>query len=330
MIAALSLLVSLSCARGQFANAPAPELSADINGARSVQVFSGWPVLLRIRLIHPRLFDDSATPITLASDSGSWTTLLHLEVRDANGSTVFWPLTFLNSPASTLLLDSHNLGELVWTLSPAQTTALAAGDYTIAATWDSRAVTAPSAWKGVAHAVPLNVQVGSEPAILTTAQLEQRQRLLADYHLALGNAAEALNQIDALLLSDSNNIGGLSYQGAVLRQLGRNDEALAATRLAIGQVHARFPGASEPPRDLLAQQFELTQLLLPGRLNSVMVTNSNVALDWNTIAGEFYSVESTPDFNIWTVLATGLHADTNRMTWSTNRLENREFFRIGQ
>jgi tetratricopeptide (TPR) repeat protein len=76
----------------------------------------------------------------------------------------------------------------------------------------------------------------------------------AGYHLALGDAARAEAEIDAVLGDDPDDRKGLLWKGDLLEQAGRREEALAAYERGIAAYWAANPGAEEPPAALVARR----------------------------------------------------------------------------
>jgi len=321
-------MLSLPTVWARTAEPPRPELSASINDARAATIYSGWPLLLELSIAHSSLFDSNAVPIYLKADAGNWTSLIGIKIQNGGGVSVTWPLRLLNSPANTLTLDSDRMGELQWTLSPAQTAALPAGIYNVSVILDTSAQVNAITWKGAISFGPMKVEISPEPVPLPLAKLEQKQRTFVEYYLSLGDTVEALNQVNFLLNTDSNNVSGLTFKASILGQLNRNREALLAANQALAQIHLRNPHPAEPPAILLQQRAELTQLLRPGRINSAGITNGVLSLEWNASPGDTYNLESSTNLANWVIRALGLFAETNRFVWSTNRLLDQEFFRV--
>jgi hypothetical protein len=62
--------------------------------------------------------------------------------------------------------------------------------------------------------------------------------------------------------------------------------------------------------------------------SSIVVSNQIVTLQWQTIPGQKYQLESSTDLKGWIVEATNLIASINTFTWSTNVTRNLQFFRV--
>ena len=66
----------------------------------------------------------------------------------------------------------------------------------------------------------------------------------------------------------------------------------------------------------------------PFRLTSISRSNPNVALTWESIPGQIYRVENSPDFTNWMPLADNLTATGGNAGFSTNMSADAQFFRV--
>lgn len=66
----------------------------------------------------------------------------------------------------------------------------------------------------------------------------------------------------------------------------------------------------------------------PFRLLSIGMTNQVISLQWESASNRQYSVESSPDLNHWTSLATNLLADGTNFTFSANAADEMKFYRV--
>lgn len=307
--------------------AQAPVISIDVNGSGVSASAQGWPLVLEITLVHPELFGSPATPVTLRADQEYWAKFLRIEINNATGDAQSWALRLLNSPSNSITLDGDQMARLTWVLSPDQTMAIPADIYTLTVTLDSSGSLNQTTWKGKSESVPVELEITAGNSELNAAERENRCRILTRYYLSLGQSEEALQQVNLLLGFDPLSIGGLTMKGQVLRELGENRLALAAVEQALVQVKARFPNAAEPPRALYKERRDLKQLLLPGRISSVALIGDGIALEWNTIAGVRYVFESSTDLENWVPRA-AMVAPTNVLSWTVNRSQANEFFRV--
>jgi hypothetical protein len=79
----------------------------------------------------------------------------------------------------------------------------------------------------------------------------------------------------------------------------------------------------------LKGQLVATRSTIQGPLfSSIVVSNQIVTLQWQTIPGQKYQLESSTDLKGWTPEATNLIASINTFTWSTNVTRNLQFFRV--
>lgn len=66
----------------------------------------------------------------------------------------------------------------------------------------------------------------------------------------------------------------------------------------------------------------------PFRLLSIARTNSTVTLQWESVFGQSYRVESSTNLSNWTTQANNLMATGTNFTYSTNLTDPRRFFRV--
>jgi len=66
----------------------------------------------------------------------------------------------------------------------------------------------------------------------------------------------------------------------------------------------------------------------PFRLTSIARSNLNVTLQWESVLGQPYRVNTASNLTVWTVLASNLTATGTSYTFSTNVSGNRRFFRV--
>ncbi|HWC61391.1 MAG TPA: hypothetical protein VHC44_16985, partial [Verrucomicrobiae bacterium] len=66
----------------------------------------------------------------------------------------------------------------------------------------------------------------------------------------------------------------------------------------------------------------------PFQLLSVTRSNPTLTLNWESVPGQQYTVESSPDLVNWTALATNLMATNFTQTFNTNTPADAQFFRV--
>jgi hypothetical protein len=239
-----------------------PTLSIFVNGSGRADIFPNWPLLVRVRLHHPRTLDKDAEPIVLAAKDGAWSNAVRIEVRSARGELQSWPLHLATAAPATLTLDRMHGGELVWWLSPQEVAELPKGDYTFAAKLDTTESSAANAWKGIAAGEQVNIRIGAEPVTWTTEQVSMKHQLLASYHLLRNAPREARAVLDELLRKQPDNISALGFQADVLAADGKSVEALKLYDRALEVFERKHPDIPEPPAALLKMRHALMDRLL--------------------------------------------------------------------
>jgi endonuclease/exonuclease/phosphatase family metal-dependent hydrolase len=115
--------------------------------------------------------------------------------------------------------------------------------------------------------------------------------------------------------------------------------ALLVANVAGSQVFRTDRLASPPPpllaNDAITASDHLPVLMefnnpyaQPFRLLAVTRTNLAVSLEWETVPGQPYRVESSTNLTTWSALAGNLIATSNRYTFSTNLNDAGRYFRI--
>jgi hypothetical protein len=66
----------------------------------------------------------------------------------------------------------------------------------------------------------------------------------------------------------------------------------------------------------------------PFQLLSVTRSNLSVSLNWQSVPGQIYAVESSPDLVNWTAFATNLMATNFSAALTTNTPASSQFFRV--
>ena len=161
---ATALLLGGAAAMSVRAASVDPSIACTVNGLHSIRLFQGWPLMLEATLFHPQIFDSNAPPLSIAADAGRWSDLLNLQIQDVSGTNVSWPLALLNSPGAAVTLDGQHMVQLMWSLTPQQTSLLATGAYEITVTLDTRSVSSLATWIGAVTALPVELQLDSRAA----------------------------------------------------------------------------------------------------------------------------------------------------------------------
>jgi hypothetical protein len=64
------------------------------------------------------------------------------------------------------------------------------------------------------------------------------------------------------------------------------------------------------------------------RLTSITESNANLSVTWESVPGQMYRLEASPDFGNWTVFANNLLATDSVVTFSTNSNDDIKFLRV--
>jgi hypothetical protein len=244
---------------------PAPIFSVSANGMTSAQAYQGWALLLDAELSHPNLYSTSTlvTPLLINPQNGSWANTIQLVVTDTSGATRNWPIQLATTPSGSLGLDATSVGRLAWVVAPSDTAAIAPGTYSVNGILNTTASAGVTGWNGTQNSNPVSIQVASAPASQTAQQQEQQFEMLASYHRLVGEASQALVDVNNLLAQQPTSVGGLALQGDLLDQMGQTANALASYDQAFGAFYAANPGVlPEAPEGLLIPQGRLQSELL--------------------------------------------------------------------
>ncbi len=308
---------------------PGIVLTASANRSADLVTYRGWPLVIECALLHPNAFDANAAPILIAATNGPWINALSLKVQDSQNQPVNWNFHAAPFTNETLMLTATSGGRMLWWLAPSDTTNLAFGDFTILATLSTTNVTRTNAWLGVANSVPIHLSITNEPVPLSSAQIEQKHLLFADYALLTGNSAQAQLEVNALLLSAPTNIGGLRYDAYLKQTAGLFDDALQSLEKALDQVAIQSPDATEPPDELLAKAANLQAMLAPPILTSELV-NQTVLLSWTGYTGLNYRLDVSLDLKTWTSLTTNFTVAGNLFSYAVGISRQSQFFRLAR
>src|SRR5690348_2130415 len=126
--------------------APAPQLSVSGNGSQSVNLPRGWPLVVRVVVLHSLRFQKSPAPANLliAPATGAWYD--HVTFNITGAGTAAWPLKVPQTPPGALLdLPARSRFEGTWQMSGDDTAALAVGDWRLTVHLDVRD---GGGWKG--------------------------------------------------------------------------------------------------------------------------------------------------------------------------------------
>lgn len=241
----------------------APRLGLMVNQLSEVETFSGWPMLVELRVRHPKLYRPSAEvePMIISSPGETWADAVSLSVRTAEGGAVEAPLRLMPPEKGALTLDDRATGHLAWWLTGEDAAKLAEGDYALTAVLDTRDVQEPGAWRGRAESAAVAFHLGKEPSPLTEGQAEEKLLLLAACAQALGEGDKARARVEALLASRPESIEGLALKAEQLEAAGDKAGALKTYEKALAVFRRDHPDA-EPAGELWRNHRRLLRELL--------------------------------------------------------------------
>jgi hypothetical protein len=245
------LMLTLTVAWG--AQPPAaPELSVSANGARDLDLYAGWPLIVRVSVMHSlRLarFGDQP-PLRIAPPGMPWTGAIQFAAVSSSGKPASWPLSLVGTPPDPVLtLPNRSYVMVVWQMPADAVSALAPGTYRLAATLQ---VTGSDGWNGTVASAPVTIRIGPEPAALTPGQEAAKANLLAQYAVDSGDLATAASAIGGLLASQPDNVGAMATNARLLEQAGLTWPAFFQAVDALNAFFQNNPAPAEMPQDLLA------------------------------------------------------------------------------
>lgn len=252
---------------GVGAGAPAaldPTLSLTADERRETVVYRGWPVLVVLEVLPPHLHDPARADerFVVAGAGTPWTDSVEVSARKATGESVAWPFRRITSGGNRLVLDGQTVGVVALWISPEDSAALAAGEFEIDATLDTRG--SVEGWNGVVEAEPVTLTVLDEPVPLTPELEAWKLLSLARYRLSGGETEAALALVDQALEALPGSLGALAFKAEILALEDRDEEALAAYDEALEEFHDQYPLAEEPPFELLEGRHDLLVKVLLG------------------------------------------------------------------
>jgi hypothetical protein len=306
---------------------PGITMAASLNHSGEPEVFRGWPMLLEVGLVHPDAGAADADDILIgAAGGGPWSDAVKVEIRDAQEALVNWPFQSTPPTNTVLRLTSDSPAKLYFWIAPQDTALLAPGEYQLDATLNTKEAVAAGVWKGETAATPVTVVLADEPATLTEDQFEEKQRLMANYYLLLQNFPEAKKQIDLLLATYSENIGGWSLLAAALADR-QPKAALDACNRALQIINEAAAPAKEPPEALLGLRSALEQQLGSVQL-SANISAGSLTLSWPVIAGVTIKLEKSTDLTAWSPAGGAFVTTDGSIQWTGSPAAAIEFFRL--
>lgn len=245
----LTLLCSAVWMRA--ANPPTPELGLDVNAQTDAVVARGWPLLIRAAVISA-----DGQQLKVGLNSGSWTQALHLTVTDANGAAQNWPMQ-LWAQASTLSLSGFTNAEAIWTVAPADTSAIPAGLYSLSVTLDTAAGASAGSWSGSASSNGATVQLQTEPATLAAEDEASKYLAFAASARVRGDTQGAQGALDTLINHQPDSLEAYSEKSDLLAASGDLSGALTLASDVLKKFLARNPNPPEPTTVLSLREMDL-------------------------------------------------------------------------
>jgi hypothetical protein len=224
----------------------APLLSISLNDAAALDLHRGWPLIVRVSLLHPAAFEPAAAPaeaVVIADAEAA----LRVRVTNQAGEAQSWPLHAAAPLAAELRLERDGSAETFWWLDGAETAALADGRYTLVAEL------------GAAKSPAAAVTLSPEPTPLPPERARQKRLRIVALLLLRGESAAARAEVEALLREDPDDIVALEVSGDLFAAEGRAAEARGAYSRALQVFFARNPKPSEPPVALLRKRQAVMQ-----------------------------------------------------------------------
>ncbi len=190
----------------------------------------------------------TAQPITLTGKNGSWREALMVQIKNAEGKTIAWPLHPMNPEEKTLSLDVDASAHASWFLEPSETEGLLPGTYTLAISFDPGKV---EGLPGYVATDRFHLKIEKEQE---KAGSETEKKLQAvHFSLFKKDLETAGKMVDQILSDDPENLEGLSLKSILLAEKGEKPEAVATVNKALMIYYSKFPDA-DPPLGLIQQR----------------------------------------------------------------------------
>ena len=158
---------------------PAPELSISANGSHDVDLYQGWPLIVRATIKNSQRYSGSPnpSPLVIAQSGLSWTDAIQFTVVSSSGQMSQWNFTLVGLP-SDLTLQPRSYVRATWQMSGDAVAALSLDTYKLSA---SLVASNSSGWNGSVQSTPINIRVTAEPSPLTADLEADKAMLVAEY-----------------------------------------------------------------------------------------------------------------------------------------------------
>lgn len=244
-------------APGQLVLSPSAETGSEL--------YTTWPLIVSVSLWRKALAPDTlgkmplVAPITIKAKKGTWRDALVVEVLNASGESVVWPLHPVQAPEASVTLGVDETAIAQWWLEPAETQSLPVGAYTLTVSFRPDAVDGLPTPLGSDR---FHLKIEKEPAQLAQATATAKQLQMAEFSLFKGDAKTAGSLVGQLLASEPENIGGLRLQAKLLMGEGKKVEAVSVLEEALHVYYKKYPKA-DPPLGVLHERSEALKGLEP-------------------------------------------------------------------
>lgn len=209
----LGIVLLTGAGLAQSAESPAPEISLALRGIDDEAVEQGEPLRLVVRLNAPR---ETATAISLAPASGSWSDAIAVEIASAGGrAAMVRAVPFGKSDSPMAKLDAEHVAGGLWRFGPDAMQQLAPGNYVVRARLVIRDGTG---WTGEVVSDDVLLQIVA--AANSTDRVLQRAVNRAQDALLDGHVEEAAKILDAVLTQTPDEEGVLTMRAEVALRAG--------------------------------------------------------------------------------------------------------------
>ena len=244
-------------APGQLVISPSAETGA--------QLYTSWPLIVSAHLWRKAILPDgqgtlpAAEPITLQAKQGSWRDALVVDVTNAYGEHVAWPLHPVQQSEGSVTLGVDDTATAEWWLEPTETQTLPAGAYTLTVSFRSNTL---EGLPGYIVSDRFHLKIEKEPAPLPQTTASAKQLEIAAFSLFRGDTKNAGALVDQILAREPENIGGLRLQAKLLVREGKKLEAANKLEEALHVYYKKYPKA-DPPLGLLHERSEAIKDMKP-------------------------------------------------------------------
>lgn len=236
----------------------APELSISANGSRDLDLYAGWPLIVRgtvLHSLHLARYGDQP-PLKIAPAGMAWVDAVQFNVTSDSGQGAAWNLNLVGAPPDPVLtLPNHSYVMATWQMSADAVSGLTPGTYRLTA---SLQIKGSDGWNGSVQSLPVTIRVGPEPTSLTPAQQARKAKLAAEYAFNMQDANGAISAVGQWLKQQPGSIAAMGSSAVLAESSGLTALAFFQASDALDAFVQQNPDAVEMPDSLL----ELYQRLL--------------------------------------------------------------------